>query len=323
MKVLIKTAVDVAHTKQVAQEVTELFKTYNVPLDITVEDVVLDMQNPLLYTTQDSWSFLVQKKTTSIAWAIVYAFHKPTYQITCLFVDKKLGNQDADLRGQYENANGVGLIEIYSEPTKYIRRTQRKGQFFYDTVSRKTKLRNDTHVLFHEIVHHLERCAGLDGLHKAELAGVDKQYIETVLVLLSDKKKLQPRVERLSQEFLKRASQAGIPCQITESYRTLERQTELYNQGRTTKGNIVTNAKAGESLHNYGVAFDIVPRAGYNISNAQWAKLGEIGVSLGLEWGGSKEWIKAGFIDNPHMQLTLGYSLKQFKNGDIDWTRFF
>ena len=38
--------------------------------------------------------------------------------------------------------------------------------------------------------------------------------------------------------------------------RTFDEQTALWNQGRITKGSIVTNAKAGESAHNYGCASD-------------------------------------------------------------------
>jgi hypothetical protein len=41
-----------------------------------------------------------------------------------------------------------------------------------------------------------------------------------------------------------------------DSIRTFDQQTALWNQGRTTPGGIVTNAKAGESAHNYACATD-------------------------------------------------------------------
>lgn len=46
---------------------------------------------------------------------------------------------------------------------------------------------------------------------------------------------------------------------ITCSHRSNEEQDELYAQGRTRPGNIVTNAKAGQSAHNTNPAqaFDI------------------------------------------------------------------
>ena len=40
--------------------------------------------------------------------------------------------------------------------------------------------------------------------------------------------------------------------------RTWDEQNRLYQKGRTKPGRIVTNAKAGQSWHNYGFAFDIV-----------------------------------------------------------------
>lgn len=51
----------------------------------------------------------------------------------------------------------------------------------------------------------------------------------------------------------------GVKVYIYEGFRTHERQQELYNQGRLTKGRIVTNAMPGQSFHQYGRAFDWVP----------------------------------------------------------------
>ena len=111
----------------------------------------------------------------------------------------------------------------------------------------------------------------------------------------------------------------GHPVRITEGYRSMERQQELYNQGRTTPGNIVTNAKAGESFHNYGVAVDFVFRKeGYNASEELWQTLGAIGKSQGFEWGG--DWAK--FVDKPHFSMTLGYSLEDFKLGKVDYSKW-
>src|SRR5665213_2098850 len=43
---------------------------------------------------------------------------------------------------------------------------------------------------------------------------------------------------------------------IIESLRTFEESDKLYQEGRTTPGEIVTKAQAGQSYHNYGLAFD-------------------------------------------------------------------
>lgn len=130
-------------------------------------------------------------------------------------------------------------------------------------------------------------------------------------------KKLLPLVESRLTTFIEQCQQAGIPIRATAGFRTCEAQNNLYAQGRTKPGNIVTNAKCGDSLHNYGVAFDIcfdskTPYVG------DWEKVGKIGESLGLEWGG--RWTK--FPDRPHFQLLLGYTLKDFKSGNVDYTKY-
>lgn len=53
----------------------------------------------------------------------------------------------------------------------------------------------------------------------------------------------------------------GLEPYIYEGIRTSKRQNELYAIGRTVhKGRAkVTNAKAGQSMHQYGIAFDFVP----------------------------------------------------------------
>ena len=45
---------------------------------------------------------------------------------------------------------------------------------------------------------------------------------------------------------------------IAQGFRTFAEQDALYAQGRTKPGAKVTNAKGGQSIHNYGLAVDIV-----------------------------------------------------------------
>jgi hypothetical protein len=184
MKFLIKTAVDIAHTKEVAKEVTKLYKDLGLEVKFDVEDISLDLKNELLYDTELSWSFLSLRKTKTIKWGIVFAFHKPTYDGTCLMVLAKDGLQDMKTRGQYQRSGNIGLIEVYSAPKKYIKKIQVKGENYYENSTRKTDLKHDTFVLFHEVAHHLEQSVGMDGLHKAELKDVQKIYIETCIALL-------------------------------------------------------------------------------------------------------------------------------------------
>jgi len=65
----------------------------------------------------------------------------------------------------------------------------------------------------------------------------------------------------------------------------------------------VTKAPALLSFHNYGLAFDVVPKAymnhpTWNPEGALWPKLGAIGESLGLSWGG--RWSTP---DKPHFEF--------------------
>lgn len=131
---------------------------------------------------------------------------------------------------------------------------------------------------------------------------------------------LDPRVAALATRLLETAAAEDIRLLVTFTFRSKATQTALYAQGRTAPGKIVTNAKAGDSFHNYGLAFDIVPlkpngAADWDTSTpaakARWARIGEIGRSLGLRWGGDWHSIK----DLPHFEWSGDLSLAQLKQG--------
>lgn len=100
---------------------------------------------------------------------------------------------------------------------------------------------------------------------------------------------LRPDVRVLATKFIEEAAKQGIDVLIYSTLRDNESQAELYAKGRTTAGPIVTNARPGESAHNYGCAWDCVPivhgKAMWN-DDATYTKLGRIGEALGLEWAG-------------------------------------
>jgi peptidoglycan L-alanyl-D-glutamate endopeptidase CwlK len=101
----------------------------------------------------------------------------------------------------------------------------------------------------------------------------------------------------------------GIVVKIIAGTRTYAEQDVLYAQGRTTPGEIVTNARAGYSNHNFGIAFDVGVFNGdlYLDDSPLYAQVGRVGRDLGLEWGG--DW--ASFPDEPHFQLSTPYSLAE------------
>jgi peptidoglycan L-alanyl-D-glutamate endopeptidase CwlK len=118
----------------------------------------------------------------------------------------------------------------------------------------------------------------------------------------------------MCSEFINRCKAEGIDVIITSTYRDAESQNKLYAQGRTEPGKKVTNAKAGQSFHNWRVAFDFVPIVGGKAiwnDDALWAKCGEIAEGVGLEWAG--RWTK--FKETAHCQYTGGLSLADFQAG--------
>jgi len=107
----------------------------------------------------------------------------------------------------------------------------------------------------------------------------------------------------MTATFLERCQEAGVPCTVVQGTRTMPEQEKIYAQGRTADGPIVSNAKPGDSFHNYGLAVDVVPNAyltipNWNPTGPLWQKIGTIGVQVGFEWGG--QWSKP---DYPHFQL--------------------
>lgn len=127
---------------------------------------------------------------------------------------------------------------------------------------------------------------------------------------------LLPVVQPKVRAFQDACTAAGIDLLITSTYRDNESQDALYAQGRTTPGKIVTNAKAGQSFHNWRCALDVVPlRNGkpvWDTKDPVWAKVGELGEASGLEWSG--RWTGR-MREMAHFQYTGGLKLKDLQQG--------
>lgn len=107
---------------------------------------------------------------------------------------------------------------------------------------------------------------------------------------------------------------------ITQGLRTFEEQNKLYQQGRTVAGAKVTNAQGGKSMHNYGLAFDIVIIRDGKLSwdiDQDWMAVVKAYKEKNYSWGG--DWKK--FKDYPHFEKTFNFSvsdlLSKYKKKDF------
>lgn len=138
---------------------------------------------------------------------------------------------------------------------------------------------------------------------------------------------LHPKVRAEVIELIDKA-EAGLPSnmavRIVQGLRTIDEQNELYAQGRTKPGNIVTNAKGGSSFHNYGLAIDFailtdkdgngsfedlswdIKKDNDKDGTADWLEVVKVFEAAGWEWGGKWASIK----DYPHLQKSFGLTWK-------------
>lgn len=112
---------------------------------------------------------------------------------------------------------------------------------------------------------------------------------------------LHPRVQPYARSLVTQAAAQGITIKVISGLRTYEEQDALYAKGRSKGGSKVTNARAGYSNHNFGIAFDIGVFEGstYKGESPKYKAVAALGQALGLEWGGNWKSIQ----DEPHYQL--------------------
>lgn len=135
----------------------------------------------------------------------------------------------------------------------------------------------------------------------------------------------------IRQEVIKTIDKAesNLPPQarvrIVQGIRTIEEQQILFNKGRTTPGPRVTNARPGQSFHNYGLAFDfamLYDKNGDGVFNdlswdvdydfdkdgmKDWMEVVTLFIAAGFTWGGNFISLK----DNPHLEKTFGYTWRE------------
>lgn len=134
---------------------------------------------------------------------------------------------------------------------------------------------------------------------------------------------LHPVVAAKMKTLVSEAEAQGIRILITDDFRSTAEQDALYRKGRGAPGNVVTNARGGQSYHNYGLAIDFALRTkngdviwdlkydGNGNKRADWLEVVAIAKRLGFAWGG--DW--KSFPDYPHLQMDFGLSIGELQRG--------
>ncbi|HBJ9169601.1 TPA: N-acetylmuramoyl-L-alanine amidase family protein, partial [Listeria monocytogenes] len=108
-----------------------------------------------------------------------------------------------------------------------------------------------------------------------------------------------------TRNVIKKMAKQGVYLCVAQGYRSKAEQNALYAQGRTKPGSVVTNAKGGQSNHNYGVAVDLClyTSDGKNViwesTTSRWKKVVAAMKAEGFKWGG--DWKT--FKDYPHFEI--------------------
>lgn len=150
----------------------------------------------------------------------------------------------------------------------------------------------------------------------------DQKTLERIQLLHP---KLRDEALELYDEIVASLTGSAI-CRFAYTLRTFAEQDALFAQGRSKPGNRVTNAKGGQSYHNYGLAIDIVllvdkdkngtfETAAWDLKTdfdgdkkSDWMEVVQIFKRYGYEWGG--DWK---FVDAPHFQKTFGKSIYELR----------
>lgn len=130
--------------------------------------------------------------------------------------------------------------------------------------------------------------------------------------------KAHPRIKELllnQYKEINRRLPKHVRLRFSHVYRSPEEQDALFKQRPR-----VTKAKGWQSIHNYGLAFDVVilydkdkngtfETASWNVNDVNFLAVVNYFKSKGWEWGG--DWKR--FPDAPHFQMTFGHTARSLK----------
>jgi len=133
------------------------------------------------------------------------------------------------------------------------------------------------------------------GSFYSDVISKDARFASSARV--ADPSLLEPMTRQLVDRLLASAQQMGIEVMIYETYRSQDRQQELFNGGASKLRTV--------GVHHYGLACDIVRSVGGEPCwKGDFTFLGQLAQSCGLIWGG--DWgapqLKHSFVDSVHVQ---------------------
>lgn len=133
---------------------------------------------------------------------------------------------------------------------------------------------------------------------------------------------LHPLLKPKAHDLVRMCRIQGVDVLIYCTWRSGIEQDYLYTLGRTVKnpvgvkpwkpmGNIVTNARAGQSAHNFTIdrkpaskAFDCCPMVNgkpvWDEKHPHWQVIGRVAKELGLKWYGEPG---SRFKEYPHVEM--------------------
>ena len=160
----------------------------------------------------------------------------------------------------------------------------------------------------------------------------DKITLERIKLLHPN---LRSEVEHIYKTQIVPALSGRAICRFAYTLRTIAEQDALFAQGRTRlfdsngkRLGVVTQARGGQSIHNYGLALDIVllvdtdgngtyETASWDNNkdfdgdnNPDWMEVVNILKRNGWTWGG--DWTK--FKDTPHFEKPFGHTWRTLKS---------
>ena len=181
-----------------------------------------------------------------------------------------------------------------------------------------------TGLMIADAIRRVQACLGVavDGIAGPQTLGAVERFINSPAgmppaVAIDERSErnigtLIPVAQEAARRWLLACLAAGLNIKIIDGSRTYAEQDALYAQGRTKPGAAVTNAQGGQSLHNFGIAWDFGifgPHGEYITDNSDYDRAGVIAESLDLEWGG--RWRSP--VDRPHVQVKTGLTLAEMR----------